>query len=80
MEIDVEVEEDPPHSSDRTRSPRHCQAGKDGTYGCLSGQSRGLKATLKRQAHQEDREEALDAPDPFDLPDDVWLELGKLHF
>ena len=29
---------------------------------------------MQREAHQGDEEEALSAPDPFDLPDDAWLE------
>ena len=29
---------------------------------------------VQREAHQGDEEEALSAPDPYDLPDDAWLE------
>ena len=29
---------------------------------------------MQREAHQHNEEEALSAPDPFDLPDDAWLE------
>ncbi|CAE7412617.1 unnamed protein product, partial [Symbiodinium sp. CCMP2592] len=39
-----------------------------------SGRSPNARDPVQRTAHQGDAEEALSAPDPFDLPDDAWID------